>query len=87
MCFDESFLWLYVHCEIWYDEKHVPCNTMGGGEYLLFAIGNFFFPIFVPGGTEDQYLDLLERLGVSSDARRMDGMVGSKQIISTCSRI
>jgi hypothetical protein len=24
MCVDETYLWLYVYCEIWYDEKHVP---------------------------------------------------------------
>ena len=77
MCVDESFLWLYVYCEVWYDEKHVPCITMGRSECLLFAICQHFH--LHPGGAENENLDLVECLGIIGDACRMDVMVGAKR--------
>ena len=77
MCVDESFLWLYVYCEIWYDEKHVPCITMGRGEYLLVASWQHCLHLH-PGSPENENLNLVERLGIIGDACGMDVMVGVK---------
>ena len=77
MCINESLLWLYVYCEIWHDAKYVPCVTMGRGEYFFFFLLEDNIVHFRPGSTKNQYLDLVERLGDASDARRMDGMVGA----------
>ena len=86
MCVDESFLWLYVYCEIWYDEKHVPCMSMGRGEYLLICWLATCFHLH-PGGAENENLNLVERLGTIGDARRMDVMVGAQKKLFTLSHI
>ena len=44
--------------------------------YYLMLATCFYFR---PGGTENENLDLLERLGIISDACRMDVMVGVKK--------
>jgi hypothetical protein len=77
MCVEESCIWLYVYCE-----KHVPRITMGRGEYLLFASWQRVFHLHLhPAGAENENLDLVERLGIIGDARRMDVMVGAKKKI------
>jgi hypothetical protein len=53
---------------------------MGRGEYLLFASWQRVFHLHLhPAGAENENLDLVERLGIIGDARRMDVMVGAKK--------
>jgi hypothetical protein len=62
-----SLIYALMSCEIWYDEKHVPCITMGRGEYLL--VGNIFSSSSSSRGAKNENL---ERLGIFGDACRMD---------------
>jgi hypothetical protein len=52
---------------------------MGRGEYLLFASRQHVFHHHLhPGGTKNENLNLVERLGNIGDACRMDVMVGAE---------